>query len=494
LRWNESDLAATMVHQATMGGISFIPPTPSGKLFRGYDHLIPPWNTPIDPGIFRPASLTQEPHTLAPWDPATSAFFPVQEFRSPLSAEEHDILFVHHPYGTWLSNSIRFGFALLSNTPIQRRASSSAFRGRIDYDAGIRQALQAELKDGSFVHLPEKFTRTQSYIRLAPFFGVPKSDGSTRGVSDMSAGDHSVNYHTIRASFSKLRLAKLDVIIQRIRYMMTKRPGIPIVLAKLDVSRAFRQCAIPVRDFVRSAHRFGDNIYVNSRLMMGAKASGDSMACGISAVRDILADEFGIFSEAYIDDLMFVMYVDEAPQTMATALDMWRRLGWPFNTRKLLEDGQPSTVKVFLGLEIDTVARTVRLPDDRRDRIVATMSNWLTESKDRSPSEYSQLAGKLSFACTVVPFGRSFLRALYRRGAVGTMRSTTHGGPLAPDVEFELRWWRRTLLQGLPAADFGPRVCLPLVTAYTDASGNGFGAYSPDTQAYICGPWLFGGT
>ena len=60
-------------------------------------------------------------------------------------------------------------------------------------------------------------------------------------------------------------------------------------------------------------------------------------------------------------------------QALGQALDYCTRLGAPIAETKT--EG-PSTVLVFLGLELDAVERTVRLPEEKLHRLQAQITVW----------------------------------------------------------------------------------------------------------------------
>ena len=240
---------------------------------------------------------------------------------------------------------------------------------------------------------------------------------------------------------------------------------------------------------------------VDVRLMMGARASGDSMSTCISVVRDVLAQRYGIFSECYIDDFIFVCYADEAPAQLAVARDLWESLGWQLNPTKFAAEGAPTTSKVFLGLLFNTVDMTVSVDVDRRRKLTREIDDLLSGVTTPSPRVYARLAGRLSFTSTVVPYGRVFCRSLYPRSSDESPRWVEEEaepvpGGIHPHVLADLRWWRDVLVTdslaatasfGRPAE--GPANLPPVVHVYTDASGHGWGAVFPERGEWISGPW-----
>ena len=72
----------------------------------------------------------------------------------------------------------------------------------------------------------------------------------------------------------------------------------------------------------------------------------------------------------------------------------------------------PSTCLKFLGIEIDTQWRCLRLPQDKLADLKQLVSNWI-EKKSCSLGDLQSLVGKLQHACKVVRPGRTFLRRMF---------------------------------------------------------------------------------
>ena len=80
----------------------------------------------------------------------------------------------------------------------------------------------------------------------------------------------------------------------------------------------------------------------------------------------------------------------------------------------------PVQVIVFLGLEFDSVAEVVRLPEDKLERCREGISRILKSAQPSSNKkractlrELQSILGLLSFACSVIIPGRAFLKRLF---------------------------------------------------------------------------------
>ena len=161
----------------------------------------------------------------------------------------------------WLCTSIRAGFPLLSDTPIAHRYARDAVSDAQEPDV-MWDVMKGFISFGAIREWP--FQAQLTHYRATPFFGVPKPDGTTRGIVDCSAGKGSVNEHTSRLGHWPSRLANIPRVLQRINYMRRTRPTVRIMAFKLDIVKAFLQCPNAERDFFRLGVRILMRYYVHS--------------------------------------------------------------------------------------------------------------------------------------------------------------------------------------------------------------------------------------
>ena len=146
------------------------------------------------------------------------------------------------------------------------------------------------------------------------------------------------------------------------------------------------------------------------------------------AIRDLLH---------YLDD-----YITAGPpgrpicaQNLAIAATVCQRLGVPLHPGKTVG---PATCLVVLGIELDTISQTARLPASKLLELKLILRGWQSR-KWCTRVELESLIGKLHHACLVVWPGRTFLRRMINLLCV--FRSRNH--PIRLNVEFrlDLQWW-----------------------------------------------------
>eukprot|EP00731_Ephydatia_muelleri_P017226 Em0010g324a len=100
----------------------------------------------------------------------------------------------------------------------------------------------------------------------------------------------------------------------------------------------------------------------------------------------------------------------------------------------------PTSCLTFLGIELDTVAWSLRLPADKLTRIKATLLDW-NDRKACRRIELESLIGLLQHACKVVKPGRSFLRRMINLLSGPFASRAHHLVRLNRDFRADLSWW-----------------------------------------------------
>ncbi len=113
----------------------------------------------------------------------------------------------------------------------------------------------------------------------------------------------------------------------------------------------------------------------------------------------------------YLDDFLIVREPEseECGILLTMLLAIFDHLDIPVAGEK---SERPATRIIFLGIEIDTVEMTLRLPTKKLEKLKALIALWLGK-KSCCKRDLQSLAGKLQHACKVVHPGRAFLRRVF---------------------------------------------------------------------------------
>ena len=157
---------------------------------------------------------------------------------------------------------------------------------------------------------------------------------------------------------------------------------------------------------------------------------------------------------------------EECAHNLHLAVSTCEELGVPVAGHKC--EG-PSPCLTFLGIEVDTMAMELRLPQEKLQRLKLLVAKWC-QRKSCLRKELESLNGHLSHACKVVKPGKRFLRGLIGRLA----RAKRRHFHIRLNTEFraDLEWlhiflasWNGTSLQQ-------DRLQSPDFTIWSDASGS----------------------
>ena len=199
----------------------------------------------------------------------------------------------------------------------------------------------------------------------------------------------------------------------------------------------------------------------------------------------------------YLDDFLLIgpPSTQACQAALCSTLSTCEELGLPVAPEKT--EG-PDTTLTFLGIEIDTVAGQLRLPQEKLRDLQATIRKWMQSGARPVPRRSGKkrdllsLIGLLNHAATVVRPGRGFLRALIDASA--TTPHLDHWVHLNAPARADISWWH-TFMDHWNGISLVP----PAAPAYfiiSDASGSwGCGAlhYIKPVVAASMAPRVVGG-
>ena len=132
----------------------------------------------------------------------------------------------------------------------------------------------------------------------------------------------------------------------------------------------------------------------------------------------------------------------------------------------------------FLGIELDSIRMTARLPSDKHAELIALLDK-LAHKRWCKLKELQSLVGKLSHACAVVPLGRTFLWCLLDL-VKGHLSKQSRSIRLNKECKLDIDWWRSFLpdWDGVYFFDLPDWAPVPNLFLSTDASGSsGYGVF-----------------
>ena len=343
-------------------------------------------------------------------------------------------------------------------------------------DAKLKKECEAGRLAGPFHNVPFH------PFRVSPLGVVPKkTPGEFRLIHHLSYPRGSSVNDGISPENCSVSYATISDAIQHI-----KATGPGCFLAKTDIKNAFRIIPIRSQDHGLLGIRWKGLYYYDRCMPMGCSSSCRTFETLSSAVEWIAQKKLKIDHIIHLlDDFLIIAPSETLCQgQLHLFLDLCSYLGIPIAPEKTCG---PATTLSFAGIELDSVSFEARLPQDKLEKCVATISDFLTRKKV-TLKEVQSLTGLLNFACSVVVPGRAFLRRLIDL-TLG-IRFPNHFIRLTREVKLDLQLWQSFL------TNFNGRTFFledtwsssDKLQLYTDAAGAlGFGAVFGSKWCY--GKW-----
>ena len=193
-------------------------------------------------------------------------------------------------------------------------------------------------------------------------------------------------------------------------------------MAKVDIRSAYWTVPVNPQDWWLLGIQWEDSLFVDTTLPFGLRSAPKIFTALADAAEWIIKQRGVYFCLYHLDDFLMIEPDRETcARDMQVVLEIFGELGLPVAANKL--EG-PCSRLMFLGLELDSVALEMWLPQDKLLELQQLLSLW-TGRWSCHKKELESLVGKLSHARRVIQPGRTFLRQLFEV-VKGTQRSFHH--------------------------------------------------------------------
>ena len=165
----------------------------------------------------------------------------------------------------------------------------------------------------------------------------------------------------------------MDDIVQSLKQL---GPG--ALLYKIDISRAVRHIRIDPGDLDLLGLKHGD-YFIDRTLSFGFKHGSVFFQCCTDAVLYIMKEKFtypNLYN--YINDLIYTGLPGYIYDLYHTLIQLLHELGLDISISKLIE---PTTVAIYLGFEINTVNRTLKIPIDKLKEIQQICREYVSKHR-----------------------------------------------------------------------------------------------------------------
>ena len=308
-------------------------------------------------------------------------------------------------------------------------------------------------------------------IQISPLGVIPKKNkpGKRRLVVDLSSpAGFSIN-DGISPELSSLNYTSVVHLVSLVTLV-----GRGALLVKANIKEAYRMIPVHPHDQHLLGVRWKDSFYVDRMLPFGLRSAPKIFSAVADGLQWIIVQKGITHLLHYLDD--FILVADSMEQAItqkSTLISNFHHLGVLLELSKL--EG-PSTCLTFLGIEVDTEAFLLRLPEDKLTKLKQELSRC-TLRKTITKRELQSLTGLLQFATKVIRPGRSFIRQLYAMQSIGSHPG--HHIRLNSAARADIVWWHlfATNWNGISML-WDSSIRSPEYNLFSDASGSwGCGAY-----------------
>ena len=274
-----------------------------------------------------------------------------------------------------------------------------------DYGNDIEQYLREEV---AFNAIYGPFQEKPIHMHISPMMTREKQGSDNRRtIVDLSwPCGYSINDGVYKNkyldSYYYLSYPSIDNIVNKL-----KKLGPGALIYKVDISRAFRHLRIDPGDLDLLGLKH-DSYYLDGSLAFGFRHGSFFFQKCSDAIRFIIT-KFGYPNLLnYIDDLVYIGLPSEIGTSYQCLLDLLQELGLEISQKKLVA---PCTAAICLGILVDSVNRTISIPDEKLKEIVEICHVWRTKSTC-SKTQLQSLLGSLLYITKCVRPARFFLNRM----------------------------------------------------------------------------------
>ena len=360
----------------------------------------------------------------------------------------------------FILDGIKDGFDIIDAdaniTPVSCQNHPSAKPNSPLYEKATAQVLR-EIQNGHYVVCEEPPDI------VSPMAAIPKPDGDVRLIHDCSrpVGEAVNDYCSTDWHQKFSRVDDAAAVMSEGCYF-----------AKVDLRSAYRSVSLSKRSQSVTGLSWnlnGKTVYMrDTRLPFGARLSVGIFHRLTQAVKRMMDRKGFDLTIVYLDDFLIISkskYV--CAEALKTLILLLRKLGFMIHWGKVVD---PTTRITFLGIELDSIDMTLRLPEEKLLALKEELQGSLSRNRF-TKRQLQSLAGRLSWAASVVKGGRVFLRRIFN--TISMLRHSTHRVRITAEVRKDLLWWSNFI------SSFNGKSTLldqcPIECVFSDACNEGAG-------------------
>ena len=318
---------------------------------------------------------------------------------SPLNVSQFTLDLAGHPDRqavayvlAGLQHGFRLGFQPARRLRAAKKNKPSAFQNPMVIDDYLANEVLRCRVAGPFQSVP------LPNLQISSFGVIPKKGqpGKWRLIVDLSSPRGSSVNDGINSDEFSMHYVKLDQIIS-----MVAKHGPGAMMAKFDVEAAYRNIAIHPEDRYLLGMKWRGQFFVDLALPFGLRSAPYIFNSVADMVEWIILNRYDVADLMhYLDD--FIMAgppgSDQCARNLQTSLAVCRSLGLPLHPDKCIA---PSTRLVVLGIELDSLEQSARLPAEKLAALQELIQSWRSR-RWCTRHQLESLIGHLHHAAKVV--------------------------------------------------------------------------------------------
>ena len=341
-------------------------------------------------------------------------------------------------FAQFIVRGLRGGFRIGVRRGAQLKPSARNLKSAYEQPQVVQAYLDREVQLGRLHQRPCSDSARIQGLQISPFGVIPKRNkpNKWRLIVDLSAPEGASVNDAISRELASISYTSIDDAVSMVGAL---GPG--CLLAKLDLKEAYRAIPVHPADQGLLAVRWAGSIFIDRALPFGLRSAPKIFSAVTDAMMWILHERGVQHAMHYLDDFLILGPAESSicQRDLTTSLTTCDDLGFPVAPEKT--EG-PATRLTFLGIEIDSAARQIRLPQEKLVALQATVSQWMIRAGTRSSCkkrDLLSLIGLLHHATAVVRPGRAFVRSLI--DAASTVQQLDHWVHLNLMARSDIAWW-----------------------------------------------------
>ena len=330
------------------------------------------------------------------------ARFPIE---SDLNIEAWE-KYLRHYDNKRLLQYLKYGFPLsiinpdkLNNTNVTNHFSALQFPGAVE------QYLQKEIQCGAMLG-PFDHIDCPHY-HCSPLLTRPKESNRRRVILNLSyPAGASLNDAVTRDLFDNLNFTLKFPTVDNVLHSVRSIKG-QAMLAKIDISRAFRNLRVDPADAAKFGIKWKDKYYLDRAVAFGWIHGSGAFQMTSDAIVHIMSKE-NCHVFAYIDDFILVAEANDAYRQFNKLSGIFEELGLPMNAEKR---SPPTRLLTCLGITFDLDKNSLYIEKDKLAEIYEECRSVRAKAT-LSRRQFQSLLGKLIYLHKCIIPARIFINRI----------------------------------------------------------------------------------